>query len=69
MSKLKISNIKLIFIALFYRTFTNTIITIPKDINDNEIILSSLLFCFIIVVLILGLVMLFAYLLTNFIIL
>lgn len=69
MSKLKISNIKLIFIALFYRTFTNTIITIPKDINDNEIILSSLLFCFIIVVLILGLVMLFAYLLTNLIML
>lgn len=69
MSKLKISNVKLIFIASFYKTFTNRIVTIPKDIKDDEVVLGCLLFLFIMLMVMLGIVMLFAYLLINFIIL
>ena len=69
MKKSKINNIGLIFVALFYKTFTETIITIPNDIDDNEIVLGSLLFCFTIIIIMLILVMLIGYLITNFIIL
>ena len=69
MKKSKINNVRLIFIALFYKTFTETIITIPNDIDDNEIVLGCLLFCFTIIIIMLALMMLIGYLITNFIIL
>lgn len=69
MKKSKINNIGLIFVALFYKTFTETIVTIPNDIDDNEIVLGCLLFCFIVTIIMLTLVMLIGYLITNFIIL
>lgn len=69
MKKSKINNVGLIFIALFYKTFTETIITIPNDIEDNEIVLGCLLFCFTIIIIMLALMMLIGYLITNFIIL
>lgn len=69
MKKSKINNVGLIFVALFYKTFTETIITIPNDIDDNEIVLGCLLFCFTVTIIMLALVMLIGYLITNFIIL
>lgn len=69
MKKSKINNVGLIFVALFYKTFTETIVTIPNDIEDNEIVLGGLLFCFTITIILLASVMLIGYLITNFIIL
>ena len=62
MNKLKISNIKLVFILCYHKTFTNTIVKIPKDINEDEVVCGCLLFYFTFIFIILLFTMLIGYL-------
>lgn len=51
MKKLKIKNIWLVILYIWYSTFTSTNVILPKDIKDDEITIAiGLIFSFIIAI-------------------
>lgn len=54
MTKLKINNIKLVIIYLYYHCFTNVDVILPNDLEENETVCGCIIFVILLIAIMIG---------------